>query len=73
MARGAGPAYGCRTLETDGLDTWELQVKLSGWGSGTDNDGIGPHGSHARLRRVDATTRDAVKRFHRAHGLPPGP
>jgi hypothetical protein len=74
MARPAGPAYGFRTLEmgTDGLDTWELQVKLIGWGSGTDNDGIGGLMDPVRVNGTfDATTRDAVKRFQMAHGLPP--
>jgi hypothetical protein len=72
MPRPGGPAYGSRVLElgVDGLDTWELQIKLIGWGSGSDNDGIGAmmdpvvvNGSFTR------TTADAVKRFQKAHGL----
>ena len=73
MARPGGPAYGSRALELgvdDGLDVWELQIKLLGWGSGSDNDGIGQlldpvkvHGTY------DVTTADAVRRFQKAHGL----
>ncbi|MFO0762536.1 MAG: peptidoglycan-binding domain-containing protein [Byssovorax sp.] len=72
MPRPGGPAYGSRVLEmgTDGLDTWELQLKLIGWGSGTDNDGIGLFMDPVRVHGTfDTTTRDAVKRFQKAHGL----
>lgn len=72
MARPGGPAYGSRALEigTDGLDTWELQIKLIGWGSGSDNDGIGNVMDPVRVTgKFDSTTRDAVKRFQKAHGL----
>jgi hypothetical protein len=56
----------------DGLDTWELQIKLIGWGSGSDNDGIGSLMDPVRVNgKYDATTRDAVKRFQKAHGLAP--
>jgi peptidoglycan hydrolase-like protein with peptidoglycan-binding domain len=70
--RPGGPAYGSRALElgTDGLDTWELQIKIIGWGSGSDNDGIGSVMDPVRVHgKFDTTTRDAVKRFQRAHGL----
>jgi hypothetical protein len=72
MPRPAGPAYGSRelTLGTDGLDTWELQIKLIGWGSGSDNDGIGQLMDPVKVHGTfDATTADAVKRFQKAHGL----
>ena len=72
MPRPSGPAYGSRVLELgmDGLDVWELQIKLVGWGSGSDNDGIGSLMDPVRLTgKLDATTRDAVRRFQKAHGL----
>lgn len=74
MARPASPAYGSRALEigADGLDTWELQIKIIGWGSGSDNDGIGSLMDPVRVHGTfDTTTRDAVKRFQKAHGLSP--
>jgi hypothetical protein len=72
MPRPGGPAYGSRALElgTDGLDTWELQIKLIGWGSGSDNDGIGAFMDPVVVNGTfNGTTRDAVKRFQKAHGL----
>ena len=72
MPRPGGPAYGSRALEigTDGLDTWELQLKLIGWGSGSDSDGIGLFMDPVRVHGTfDTTTRDAVKRFQKAHAL----
>src|SRR4051812_35172395 len=74
VPRPGGPAYGSRTLElgTDGLDTWELQIKLIGWGSGSGSDGIDSAMDPVRVNgEVDATTRDAVKRFQKAHALAP--
>ncbi len=55
---GARPLlFGCK----DGLDIWNLQVKLVGWGSGSDNDGIGKFMDPVRLTGAfDATTRDAA-------------
>jgi putative peptidoglycan binding protein len=72
MPRPGGPAYGSRVLElgTDGLDTWELQIKLIGWGSGSDNDGIGAMMDPVVVNgSFTSTTGDAVKRFQKAHGL----
>lgn len=74
MARPGGPDYGTRVLEpgvSAGRDVWELQIKLIGWGSGSDDDGIGSVMDPARVNGdYDSTTRDAVKRFQKAHGLP---
>ncbi|UCG05726.1 MAG: peptidoglycan-binding protein, partial [Desulfobacterales bacterium] len=76
MARPGDKPYGERVLKLEdpplrGLDVWELQVKLIGWGSGTDSDGIGNVMDPVRLTSTfDATTRDAVMRFKKAHGLP---
>ena len=65
--------YGKRVLQLgceDGLDVWELQIKLIGWGSGSDNDGIGGCWDPVRVTGTfDATTRDAVMRFQKAHKL----
>lgn len=73
MPRPGGPAYGSRLIEPgvpDGLDVWELQIKLLGWGSGTDNEGIGLFMDPVKVHgKFDSTTRDAVKRFQKAHGL----
>ena len=66
--------YGGRILRLgieDGLDIWNLQVKLIGWGSGTDNEGIGNLMDPMRLSgKFDTTTRDAVMRFQQAHRIP---
>jgi len=66
--------YGKRVLQLGcekGLDVWNLQVKLIGWGSGSDNDGIGNVMDPVRLTgEFDSTTRDAVMRFQKAHKLP---
>src|ERR1041384_5616512 len=66
--------YGQRVLKLGsekGLDIWELQLKLIGWGSGTDNDGIGSVMDPVRITgEFDNTTRDAVMRFQKAHKLP---
>ena len=66
--------YGLRVLQLGspkGYDIWELQVKLIGWGSGTENDGIGALMDPVRLTsEFDTTTRDAVLRFQKAHQLP---
>ena len=66
--------YGTRILRmgsAKGFDIWELQVKLIGWGSGTDNDGVGNAMDPVRLTaEFDTTTRDAVLRFQKAHKLP---
>jgi hypothetical protein len=74
MSRPGGPEYGTRVLEpgaSKGRDVWELQIKLIGWGSGSDNDGIGSVMDSVRVNgEYDSTTRDAVKRFQKAHGLP---
>jgi hypothetical protein len=68
------PTYGARNLFLGcpkGLDIWNLQVKLIGWGSGSDNDGIGNTMDPVRLTgEFDSTTRDAVLRFQVAHKLP---
>ena len=68
------PNYGVRELylgSPKGLDIWHLQVKLIGWGSGTDNDGVGHPMDPVRLTgEFDTTTRDAVLRFQIAHKLP---
>jgi hypothetical protein len=66
--------YGERILqlkpECKGLDVWELQIKLIGWGSGSDNDGIGNRLDPVRVTGTfDTTTRDAVMRFQKAHKL----
>jgi hypothetical protein len=76
MARPADhPDYGKRTLQIDpacsGLDVWELQIKLLGWGSGTDNEGIGNILEPMKVTGTfDRRTRDAVMRFQKALGLP---
>src|SRR5260370_9504680 len=66
--------YGQRMLQLgckDGLDIWHLQTKLIGWGSASDNDGIGAANDPVRLTaKFDATLRDAVIRFQKAHRLP---
>src|SRR5579872_1275215 len=68
------PTYGERILRMGapkGLDIWNLQVKLIGWGSGSDNDGIGNTMDPVHLTgEFDSTTRDAVMRFQKAHRLP---
>ena len=68
------PTYGARNLYLGcpkGLDIWNLQVKLIGWGSGSDNDGVGNTMDPVRLTGdFDSTTRDAVLRFQLAHKLP---
>ena len=73
MSRPASPDYGSRVIEpgvSKGRDVWELQIKLIGWGSGSDNDGIGSVMDPVRVHgEYDSTTRDAVKRFQKAHGL----
>src|SRR6185369_9307700 len=73
MARPGGPAYGSRVMDlgvSDGLDVWELQIKLIGWGSGSDNDGIGQLLDPVKVHgKFDVTTADAVRRFQKAHGL----
>ncbi|MBZ5689654.1 MAG: peptidoglycan-binding protein [Acidobacteriia bacterium] len=76
MARPASnPDYGKRTLQIDpacdGLDVWELQIKLFAWGSGTDNDGIGNILEPMKVTGTfDRRTRDSVMRFQKAVGLP---
>ncbi len=75
MPRPGGPPYGERTLQLlpacEGRDVWELQIKLIGWGSGSDNDGIGaPYMPVKVTGKFDKTTRDAVKRFQQALALP---
>lgn len=67
--------YGSRPLQllpkSEGLDVWELQIKLIGWGSGTDNDSIGNLMDPVRVTgKFDSTTRDALMRFQNAHKLP---
>jgi hypothetical protein len=66
--------YGARPLLLGcekGLDVWELQVKLIGWGSGTKNDDIGNVMDPVRLTgEFNSTTRDAVMRFQKGHKLP---
>lgn len=67
--------YGSRPLrllpQSEGLDVWELQIKLIGWGSGSDNDSIGNLMDPVRVTgKFDSTTRDAVMRFQKAHKLP---
>jgi hypothetical protein len=72
MARPADHAdYGARTLQVDppcaGRDVWELQIKLIGWGSGSDNDGIG--GVYEPMivnGTFDRRTRHAVMRFQKS-------
>lgn len=69
------PDYGTRPLQLlpkcEGLDVWELQIKLIGWGSGSNNDGIGNAFDPVRVTGVfDTTTADAVRRFQKAHTLP---
>jgi hypothetical protein len=67
--------YGLRILRLkdpllEGRDVWELQIKLIGWGSGTDNDGIGNTMDPVRVTgKFDMTTRDAVMRFQKTHSL----
>ena len=67
------PNYGIRELYLGcpkGLDIWNLQVKLIGWGSGSDKDGVGRTMDPVRLTgEFDTTTRDAVLRFQLAHKL----
>ena len=67
----AQTAYGIRSLQIvpkcEGRDVWELQIKLLGWGSGSDNDGIGNVLDPVRVTgKFDSTTRDAVMRFQKA-------
>jgi hypothetical protein len=66
--------YGQRILQLgckDGLDIWHLQTKLIGWGSGSETDDIGAANDPVRLTgKFDATLRDAVMRFQKAHRLP---
>jgi hypothetical protein len=67
------PKYGTRILEIGmtGRDVWELQIKLIGWGSGTDNEGIGAFMDPVRVTgKLDRTTADAVRRFQQEHRLP---
>ena len=72
MARPADHAdYGARTLQIDpacsGRDVWELQIKLIGWGSGSDNDGIGSVYEPMKVTGTfDLRTRHAVMRFQKA-------
>src|ERR1039457_331447 len=71
----ATTAYGVRTLQIDpeckGRDVWELQIKLLGWGSGTDNEGIGNCFEPMKVTGTyDRRTRDAVMRFQKALKLP---
>ena len=63
--------YGARTLQMEpacsGRDVWELQIKLIGWGSGSDNDGIG--GVYEPMKvtgTFDLRTCHAVMRFQQA-------
>jgi hypothetical protein len=75
MPRPADHPYGERVLQIDppitGRDVWDLQIKLIGWGSGSDNDGIGFPMMPVRVTgKFDAATRDAVKRFQTALNLP---
>lgn len=75
MARPTDHAdYGARPLQFDppcsGRDVWELQIKLIGWGSGSDNDNIG--GVYEPMKvtgTFDLRTRHAVMRFQKAVGL----
>ena len=75
MPRPTDNPYGQRALRLEqppmkGLDVWELQIKLIGWGSGTDNDGVGLANDPVRVNGTfDATTQDAVMRFQKGHGL----
>jgi hypothetical protein len=67
--------YGVRNLrilpQSEGRDVWELQIKLLGWGSGSDNDGVGNILDPVRVTgKFDSTTRDAVMRFQKALKLP---
>ncbi len=69
------PDYGTRPLQLEpkceGLDVWELQIKLIGWGSGSNNDGIGNTFDPVRVTGIfDRTTADAIRRFQKAHTLP---
>jgi hypothetical protein len=66
--------YGSRVLrllpKCEGLDVWELQIKLIGWGSGANPDGVGNAMDPVRVTGTfDTTTRDAVLRFQKAHKL----
>ncbi|MBT3289267.1 MAG: hypothetical protein HN380_18125 [Victivallales bacterium] len=76
MPRPTTNPYGERVLRFQtpaltGKDVWDLQIKLIGWGSGSDNDGIGVPMEPVRVTGTfDATTRDAVMRFQKAHDLP---
>src|ERR1700722_9399904 len=63
--------YGARTLQMEpacsGRNVWELQIKLIGWGSGSDNDGIG--GLYEPMKvtgTFDLRTCHAVMRFQQA-------
>jgi hypothetical protein len=75
MARPADHAdYGSRTLQLNppvsGRDVWELQIKLIGWGSGSDNDGIGNFYEPVKVKGTfDLHTAHAVMRFQKAVGL----
>jgi len=71
---GTGEQYGSRILQLrpahTGDDVWELQIKMLGWGSGTDRDQIGSLMDPVKVTGTfDTTTRDAVMRFQEAHGL----
>jgi Putative peptidoglycan binding domain len=75
MPRPSDHPYGERILQLDppctGRDVWELQIKLIGWGSGSDNDGIGTTMCPVIVNgKYDRATRDAVKRFQKAVALP---
>jgi hypothetical protein len=74
-AKTADTDYGVRVLALDpkceGYDVWELQIKLIGWGSGTDTGGIGVPLDPVRVTGLfDRTTQCAVMRFQKAHNLP---
>jgi len=75
MPRPDDPPYGERVLQLAGAmkgrDVWELQIKLIGWGSGSDNEGVGAPMMPVRVTGTfDLATRDAVKRFQTALTLP---
>ena len=70
----ATTTYGVRSLQVipacDGRDVWELQIKLLGFGSGSDNDGIGsPYEPMKVTGTFDMCTAHAVMRFQKALGL----
>jgi hypothetical protein len=75
MARPTDHAdYGIRTLQLtppcSGRDVWELQIKLIGWGSGSDNDSIGNVYEPVKVNGTfDLSTAHAVMRFQRTVGL----